>query len=145
MRSSLFALVALPLLFVSPASRAASPDPTSPVRCYFAALDRQDFSKAIALTDGNAHARTSSMVSTLKSEAARNHARVEVKVTRLAVRAPGAALPGRGVPVPVKFHIDLIGHKWCFAKVARVLEGDVQFYVDPDRPDRILDIQGNLL
>jgi hypothetical protein len=146
MRSSLIALFALPLMFVSPSSRAACPpDPTSPVRGYFAALDRQDFGQALALTDGNAQARTSRMVSTLQSEAARHHARVEVKVTRLAVRSPGAALPGRGVPVPVQFHIDVIGHKWFFNKVARVLEGDAEFYVDPNRADRIVDIQGNLL
>jgi hypothetical protein len=146
MRSSLVALVALPLLLLSPPTRASTdPDPTSPVRGYFAALDRQDFNRAIALTDGNAQARTSQMVSTLRHEAAQHHARVEVKVTRLAVREPGAALPGRGVPVPVQFHIDVIGHKWFFNKVARVLEGDAQFYVDPARPDRIVDIQGNLL
>jgi hypothetical protein len=146
MRTSLFALVVLSSLLVSPSSRAASePDPTSPVRGYFAALDRQDFNRAIALTDGNAQERTSRMVSELRQEAAQHHARVEVKVTRLAVRTPGAALPGRGVPVPVQFHIDVIGHKWFFNKVARVLEGDAQFFVDPARADRIVDIQGSLL
>lgn len=146
MRTSLVVLVALSLLLVSPSSRASSgPDPTSPVRGYFAALDRQDFNRALALTDGNAQQRTFSMVSTLRKEAAQHHARVEVKVTQLAVQAPGAPLPGVGVPVPVRFHIDVIGHKWFFNKVARVLEGDAQFYVDPTRADRIVEIQGNLL
>jgi len=46
---------------------------------------------------------------------------------------------------PVQFHIDVIGHKWFFNKVARVLEGDAEFYVDPARAGRIVDIQGNLL
>jgi hypothetical protein len=146
MRSLLLALAALSLFGLPASSRAATePDPTNPVRGYFAALDRQDFGRALALTDGDAQARTSRMVTTLQREAARHHARVEVKVTRLAVEAPGVALPGRGVPVPVRFHIDVIGHKWLFNRVARVLEGDAQFYVDPARADRIVNIEGNLL
>src|SRR4051794_7204909 len=81
-------------------------DATGPVKGYFAALDRQDFSRALALTGGSAQARTSRMVQTLQQQAAEQHARVEVKVRSLAVRSPGVAEPGRGVPVPVSFRID---------------------------------------
>ena len=118
--------------------------PTAAVRGYFRALARQDFSGAIALTDGAAQTRTSHMVDKLKSEAAAHNARVEVKVTTLEVRAPGQP-DERGVPVPVAFHIDVVGHKWCFSKVARKLDGEARFYVDPARPDRIVAIEGRLV
>ena len=121
----------------------AQPTPTSAVRDYFQALGRQDFSRALALTDGAAQMRTSRMVETLKSEAAAHHARVEVSVTRLDVRSPGAP-EARGVPVPVVFHIDLVGKKWCFSKVARTLDGEARFFVDPSRPDRIIAIEGKI-
>ena len=130
------ATVAVPL-----AAHAQSPSVA--VRSYFQALGRQDFSRALALTDGAAQTRTSHMVETLKSEAAAHHARVEVSVTRLDVRTPGAP-EARGVPVPVAFHIDVVGHKWCFSKVARTLDGEARFYVDPSRPDRIVAIEGKL-
>jgi hypothetical protein len=118
--------------------------PSAAVRGYFQALGRQDFSRAIALTDGSAQTRTSRMVATLKSEAAAHHAQVEVKVTGLDVRSPGEP-DSRGVPVPVAFHIDVVGHKWCFSKVARTLEGEARFYVDPSRPGRIVAIEGRLV
>ena len=133
------ATVAAPL-----SSGHAEPGPAAAVRGYFRALGRQDFSGAIALTDGAAQARTSSMVGQLKSEAAAHNARVEVKVTTLEVRAPGQP-DERGVPVPVAFHIDVVGHKWCFSKVARKLDGEARFYVDPARPDRIVAIEGRLV
>jgi hypothetical protein len=146
MRSSILGLVALSLVVVGAPAQADAPHaPTDCVRGYFDALGRQDFGGALALTDGAAQASTSRMVSTLQQEAASHHARVEVKVTRLAVKSPGAPLPGRGVPVPVQFHIDVIGHKWLCKRVARVLEGDAQFYVDPARAGRIVAIEGNLL
>ena len=113
------------------------------VRDYFRALNRQDFGGALALTAGAAQSRTSRMVDTLKSEAAAHHARVEVKVTTLDVRAPGTP-DARGVPVPVAFHIDVVGHRWCFSKIARTLDGEARFYVDPARPDRIVAIEGRL-
>jgi len=61
------------------AARADGPCSTEAVRGYFAALDRQDFSGAIALTDGAAQTRTSHMVDKLKSEAAAHNARVVPK------------------------------------------------------------------
>ena len=131
------ATVAVPLLGHAQSS------PCAAVRGYFEALARQDFSAALALTDGAAQTRTSHMVDTLKSQAAANPARVEVKVTGLAVREPGTP-DARGVPVPVAFHIDVVGHKWCFSKVARRLDGKARFYVDPSRPDRIVAIEGQL-
>jgi hypothetical protein len=141
MRSAalLLSLLCLPAL-----GRAAETDPAAAVRCYFQALDRQDFSKALALTDGDAQAQTSHMVSTLKSEAAAAHARVEVQVKKVDVRELGAAEPGRGVPVAVQFHIDVVGKKWCFAKVARRLQGQAKFWVDPARAAKIVAIDGNL-
>jgi hypothetical protein len=123
----------------------ANEDPAAAVRGYFSALNRQDFGGAIALTDGDAHARTNRMVDQLKQEAAAHHARVEVKVTKVDVRAPGVAEPGRGVPVPVQFHIDVVGHKWCFNKVARKLDGTARFWINAERPDRIVAIEGHLL
>jgi hypothetical protein len=122
----------------------ADVNPADAVRGYFQALDRQDFRRALELTDGEALRRTFHMVDTLRHEAAANHARVEVRVKALDVRAPGAAEPGRGVPVPVQFHIDVVGHKWCFHKVARTLDGVARFWIDPARPDRILSIEGRL-
>ncbi|MCU1277967.1 MAG: hypothetical protein JWM53_1513 [bacterium] len=135
----------LSLGLAAPVARAhAESSPGAAVRGYFQALARQDFGGALALTAGAALARTSHMVDTLKSEAAAHHARVEVKVTNLDVRAPGAP-DARGVPVPVAFHIDVVGHKWCFSKVARKLDGEARFYVDPSRPDRIVAIEGKLV
>jgi hypothetical protein len=128
---------------VAPASARADVDPTAAVRGYFSALNRQDFGGAIALTAGAAQARTNSMVSELQKEAAAHNARVELKVTRVQVEAPGAAGP-RGVPVPVQFHIDVVGHKLCFKKVARRLDGKAQFWIDAARPDRIVAIEGQL-
>lgn len=135
----------LPLLAVLCAPLAtAHAGATDAVRAYFQALDRQDFSRALAYTDGAAKGRTSRMVEQLKSEAAQHNARVEVKVKRLDVRSPGVAEPGRGVPVPVAFRIDVVGHKFCFSKVARKLDGEARFYLDPSNPDRIVAIEGNL-
>jgi hypothetical protein len=126
-----------------PLASHAEPSPTTAVRDYFQALGRQDFSRALALTDGAAQTRTSRMVETLKSEAAAHHARVEVSVTHLDVRSPGAP-EARGVPVPVVFHIDVVGKKWCFSKVARTLDGEARFFIDPSRPDRIVAIEGRI-
>jgi hypothetical protein len=137
----------VPLLFTlsAPLTLAhAEAGPMAAVRGYFAALGRQDFGSALALTDGAAQARTSRMVDTLKNEAAAHHARVDVKVTKLDVRAPGTP-DAHGLPVPVAFHIDVVGHKWCFSKVARALDGEARFYFDPERPQRIVAIEGNLV
>ena len=114
------------------------------VRGYFRALDHQDFGRALALTGGAAQTRTSRMVNQLKSEAAAHQARVEVKVKQLDVRSPGEP-DARGVPVPVAFHIDVVGHKWCFSKVARRLAGEARFYVDPANAGRIIAIEGSLV
>ena len=122
----------------------AESSPVAAVRGYFRALSHQDFRGAIALTKGAAQTRTCNMVERLQSEAAAHNARVEVKVTTLDVREPGAP-DARGVPVPVAFHIDVVGHKWCFSKVARKLDGQARFYVDPDRPDRIVAIEGRIV
>jgi hypothetical protein len=125
-------------------ARLASANPTAAVRSYFQALDHQDFARALALTDGAAQARTEHMVGELKQKAAAYGARIEVRVRRLAVAAPGELQPGRGVPVPVQFKIDVIGHKWLFHKVARSLDGTAQFFVDPGRLGRIVAIEGDL-
>jgi hypothetical protein len=118
--------------------------PQAAVKGYFQALGRQDFGKALSLTDGDAQARTSHMVSTLQSQAAAAHARVEVQVKKVELRETGALEPGRGVPVCVQFHIDVVGKKYCFAKVARRLEGEAKFWVDPNRSDKIVAIDGNI-
>lgn len=138
-------LVLLMSLVMAPVvTSAAECDPGTSVRGYFAALDRQDFTSALALTDQQALASTSHMVDDLRRQAAKNHARVEVKVRKLAVAAP---VPGdaRGLAVPVQFHIDVVGHKWCFHKVARVLEGNARFIIDPQDRGRIVAIEGKLL
>jgi hypothetical protein len=122
----------------------ASCTPTDTVRRYFQALDHQDFATAIALTDGGAKMRTSSMIDRLKKEAAAAGVTVAVRVKRLDVRAPGLPEP-RGVPVPVVFHIDIVGKKWCFSKVALRLDGEARFFIDPARrDDRIVAIDGIL-
>jgi hypothetical protein len=136
----------IPVLVVAAAASAlahAEARPGDAVRGYFQALDRQDFVKALALTVDAAQARTSHMVQALKSEAAAHHARVEVKVKHLDVRSPGSP-EARGVPVSVAFHIDVVGHRWCFSKVARRLAGEARFFVDPEHPDRITAIEGRL-
>jgi hypothetical protein len=136
-------LVSLLLVAAPLSSHAAELSATQAVRGYFEALNRQDFGQALALTCGEAQARTSHMVDKLKAEAAAHHARVEVRVRALDVREPGIVEPGRGVPVPVAFRIDVVGHKWCFSKV-RKLDGEARFWIDPERPDRILAIDGHL-
>lgn len=137
-------IAALLLALLAPAAVRAEASPTQAVRGYFDAIDRQDFQRALSMTLGAAQQRTSRLVSALKREAAAHAARIEVKVKSLAVRAPGSPEPGRGVPVPVEFRIDLIGHKWFCHRVARRLEGEARFWVDPARPDRIVAIDGRL-
>jgi hypothetical protein len=137
-------IAALLLVVAAPLAVHAEASPTQAVRGYFEALNHQDFRRALSMTHGAAQRRTSHMVTTLQRDAAAHDARVEVKVKELAVRAPGSAQPGRGVPVPVEFHIDVIGHKWLFHRVARRLEGEARFWVDPAQPDRILAIDGRL-
>jgi hypothetical protein len=118
--------------------------PGEAVRRYFQALDHQDFDKAIALTDGGAKARTSSMIDRLKKEAAAHKVTVEIRVKHLDVRAPGLREP-RGVPVPVAFDIEIVSKKWCFSRIALRLNGEACFYIDPARPDdRIVAIDGSL-
>lgn len=136
-------LTAFSLALASTAPMIAHADASSTVRGYFAALNRQDFRSALALTNGAALSSTSHMVDDLKRQAAKNHARVEVKVTRADVSAPQQQ-EARGVPVPVAFHIDVVGHKWCFHKVARQLEGQARFFVDPAGSGRIVAIEGQL-
>lgn len=131
-------------LSLAMAPMVAHADACSTVRGYFAALDRQDFTAAIAATSGPAQSRTSHMVDDLKKQAAQHHARVEVKVKRLDVSAPQQA-DARGVPVPVSFHIDVVGHKFCFHKVARTLDGQAKFFVDPAGSGRIVAIEGKLV
>ncbi len=133
----LFALV-VPLAAVH-----AEGSPTQAVRGYFDALGRQDFRRALAFTVAEAQKTTSHMVSTLQREAAEHGARVEVQVKEVSVASPGSPEPGRGVPVPVQFHIDVVGHKWCFQRVARTLDGQARFYVNPD-VGRIVAIEGSL-
>jgi hypothetical protein len=115
------------------------------VRRYFQALDHQDFDKAIALTDGCARTRTSSMIDRLRKEAAVHKVTVEIRIKHLDVRAPGLLEP-RGVPVPVAFDIEIVSKKWCFSRIALRLSGQARFYVDPARPDdRIVAIDGSLV
>jgi hypothetical protein len=136
--------LALLILVAAPFAGHAQPSPAQAVRGYFDALGRQDFRSALAFTVAEAQKTTSHMVSTLQREAAEHGARVEVQVKEVDVAAPGSPEPGRGVPVPVQFHIDVVGHKWMFHKVARRLEGQARFWVDPDRADRIVAIEGDL-
>ena len=131
-------------LALATAPLTAHADACSTVRGYFAALDRQDFTTAIAMTNGTAQSSTSQMVEDLKRQAAKNHARVEVKVKRLDVSVAQQA-EARGVPVPVSFHIDVVGHKFCFHKVARQLDGQARFFVDPSGSGRIVAIEGKLV
>jgi hypothetical protein len=119
--------------------------PGETVRRYFEALGHQDFDGAIALTDGCARTRTSSMIDRLRKEAAVQRVTVEVRIRHLDVRAPGLLEP-RGVPVPVAFDIEIVGKKWCFSRIALRLNGEARFYIDPARPDdRIVAIDGSLV
>jgi hypothetical protein len=136
----LFAVFALAAPVVAAHAEAA---PTDAVRTYFQALDRQDFGKALAICAGDAQQQTSTMVNKLRNEAAAHNAKVEVRVKHLDVRSAGSP-EARGVPVSVAFHIDVVGKKWCFSKVARKLDGQARFFVDPARPDRIVAIDGRL-
>lgn len=137
-------LALLIAVVVAPLAVRAEGSPVQSVRGYFDALGRQDFRRALAFTCAEAQKTTSHMVSTLQREAAEHGARVEVQVKQVDVAAPGSLEPGRGVPVPVQFHIDVVGHKWMFHKVARRLEGQARFWVDPAHADRIVAIEGNL-
>jgi hypothetical protein len=138
--------IAAVLLALAPLLARGEAGPSGPsqaVRGYFRALDQQDFGKAVAMTSGTALMRTASMVAMLRQQAAAYHARVEIKVRALDVRSPGEP-DERGVPVPVQFHIDVVGKRWCFSRVARRLAGEARFYVDPAHPDKIVAIEGNI-
>jgi hypothetical protein len=130
--------VALPSLVLALAASARAQEPTALVRGYFAALERSDFSKALGLTQGAAQQRTQHMVGTLQHEAAEHHAEVELKVQRLDV-SPN----DDGQHVRVVFHIDIIGKKWVFKKVARTLAGTAEFKI-AENGDHIDHIDGQL-
>jgi len=73
------------------------------------------------------------MVEKLRSEAAAHHARVELKVKRLECADAGAAEPA------ARAHPGRLPHRHrrpplCFSKIARQLDGEARFYLDPERP-----------
>jgi hypothetical protein len=116
--------------------------PSATVRCYFDALGRNDFGRALALTGGAAETRTAQLLGSLERQAAAANASVELKVRRLAVSERPPA-PSGAVPVDVSFNIDVIGKKWLFSRVARRLAGQAQFVVAPT-DQRIVAITGSL-
>jgi hypothetical protein len=110
-------------LVLSLVSGAHAQEPCALVRGYFAALADKNYDKAIQLTSGAAQTRTRNWVGSLEQEAAQHHADVQLRVQRLDVR------PSDGQRVSVTFHIDVVGKKLCFSKVARTLAGVAQFTV----------------
>ena len=108
------------------------------VRGYFAALEKKDFNKALALTNGAAQQRTANMVGELESQAAQHHAQVSLKVQKLDVK------PAGNDHVTVNFAIDVIGKKWFMSKVAKKLSGQAQFKMAKGG-DQISAIEGNLV
>lgn len=133
----LFALSLLVLL----STRARASSPQTVVRGWFSALERQDFPGALKLTRGAAQARTAKMLGALARGAAEHHASVEVKVQKLEIATPPAALGGT-VPVIASFDIEVVGRRWLFHKLARKLTGVARFRVAADQ--RIVAIDGNL-
>lgn len=133
-------LLAASLFAVPLASAADAEPPSETVRGYFDALGRQDFTRALSLTSGAAQKRTEKMVGDLRQQAAAAHAQVELKVTRVDV--DDAVTDGDSVKV--SFHIDVIGKKWMFKKVARRLEGTAHFRVEGAAEPRIVAIDGQL-
>ena len=126
----------------APSSSAKSAPATSPskvVRGWFAAIVRQDFGGAIALTRGAAQTRTERVVGELTLGAAAHHASLEVKVHKLDIQAPPA---GSTTPVTARFDIDVIGKRWVFHRLARKLTGVVKFHVATDQ--HITAIDGRL-
>ena len=133
-------LVFVCLVSVATPVRASAPGST--VRSFFAALERRDFRAALAYTEGAAASVIAGMLDNIKSEAARRHVDVELKVRNLVVTERGPDATGQ-TPVDVAYDIDVIGKKWMFHKVARRLSGTASFYVD-DRAPRIVAIVGML-
>jgi hypothetical protein len=135
---AVFALLAM-LALVLPGRRAHASAPAV-VRGFFAALERKDFGRALALTEGAAKARTANLVGTLHRAAQQHHAELEFRVKRLDVDQPYASAVG-ATPVRVHFDIDVIGKRWIFRKVARKLTGRANFYV---AANQIVAIHGKL-
>src|SRR5262249_22530724 len=135
------AWLVLLLILAAPVARAEQA-PAQAVRGYFAALEHKDWDRALALTSGPALDRTARMLGTLTTEARRHHADFELKVRALRVdeRAPAEV----GVPVDVRFEIDVIGKKWIFRRLARKLTGYAQFIVEGESPPRIVAILGKI-
>jgi hypothetical protein len=131
--------ILLLLLSLAPAHSQSGPEACDTVRGYFDALGHNDFQRALSFTAGAAQERTANMVGTLHQQAAAANAKVELKVTRVEVSPPAVD----NGPVDVSFHIDVIGKKWIFKKVARTLSGRAQFYLAADAP-RIVAIEGRL-
>jgi hypothetical protein len=117
---------------------ASAQEPAAVVRGYFAALEKKDFTKALALTNGAAQQRTANMVGELESQAAQHHAQVSLKVQKLDVK------PAGNDHVTVNFAIDVIGKKWFMSKVAKKLSGQAQFKMAKGG-DQISAIEGNLV
>ncbi len=139
-------LTLLVVLLLMPLAAHADPigDPAATVKGYFAALGKNDFKRALALTSGTAQTRTENMVGSLNRQAAAAHAKVELHVRRVLVSPPAGQLAdGLPVSVEVQFEIDVVGRRWIFSRVARKLNGRAQFYVACDSP-RIVAIEGKL-
>jgi hypothetical protein len=129
------------LLVAAPAF-ASQPGPSSlTVRNFFGALEQRDFGGALAFTGGDAQCTVARLLEKIRHEAARKHAKVELKVRNLQV-VEHPATAGQ-VPVEVTYQVDVIGKKWIFRRVARRLSGTAHFYVDEKTP-RIVTIVGHI-
>jgi hypothetical protein len=102
---------------------AQAQEPAALVRGFFAALERKDYPRALALTQGAAQKSTADFLGSLEQRAAQQHAQIELKVQDLQLKPKGED------HVEASFHIDVIGKKWMFKKVARKLDGTAEFKV----------------
>jgi ketosteroid isomerase-like protein len=107
---------------------------------YFQALERRDYTGALALTHGAAQVSTDRMLSKLAREASAHRAKIELKVRGLRVIEHPKSASSDAVPVDVFFKIDVVGRRGWFSRVARKLSGSARFFISRSE-ERIVAIE----
>lgn len=129
MKRSLIGILCLSFVAALPLRASASAtSPTETVHCFFAALARHDYTKALSVTAGPAETALASLLGTVDREASRAHAKVELVVKDLRLKEQAADRSGR---VAVEAHYDLavFGKRSIFRVLVRHLVGTTKFVV----------------
>jgi len=135
MRSSL-ALLALAGSVLLPTAASAAGLTDRVISNYFAAFDREDYTRVLDATMGQARRVTASLVDELQREQARHHIRLDIATRKIEIDRPCIG------PIRVRFDIDVFACFAFFRKKVKTIHGEAMFSVDD--AGRIVDISGDL-